>query len=434
MNKASFVHLQNINVSSLGDLKLKTAFGNELESLQTEIILIDNAVEKLAEIVGKCGDGSVFFLTQEGLDAMDKKIFSVLLGEKIKCKRIGKISQISEEVKNQIIASLEHSTKIMVALGGGLVCDIAKMVAKERDLPLCFVPSAPSADGLLSPYVSQTVGGAEVKVLAKAPEFVVCDPVLCKNVPAKIFRSGFGDVCGNYVSVLDWIVANDFFGEDYCEEIAFLAISAAEKAVQAAREYLVDKQRGVAKLFESVLISSACMAIFGKPNPACGGEHSLQLAYSKLNKESGFSHGEGVFLCFCKIVEVYKLFLSTHTSGKYLPPDTQIRCDFLISVVGYSESVSEAICKMPVSPDEYKILKEKYRIARVKYLAHIRKISSKIAMLKVLFFQIYPNDAEKFNEQSKMLSSAIGIAPDVEDKYSMLSLMREFGLLDALLV
>ncbi len=433
MNNEKIQSLKNISASGLSKFEIFSESLSQTLKITTEIHTEVGSFSRLASISKSHGEGSVFLLSGEGIEEFDRRIVLSLSGEDISVKRIGKNIVLTKEFASFVEKSVPASTKIIIATGGGVICDLSKMIAKNLDLPLCFVPSAPTSDALLSSFSVGKFESTTHFIPTKAPDYIVCDASECENVPRNLVRAGFSDVVSNYLAVFDWMVAKDFFDRAFSTEIAFLAISSADKAVFAGEVYLKNPVHGIELLFDALLLSSGAMALLQENTPCCGGEHSVALGISHLSG-ANFMHGESVFLAFCKLVEVYHHFFLEYSKGKYLPPDTAMRCDFLMTEFGVSEEGAEKLCKMPISEDEYKIIKEKYRICKSRYLPNIAKLHKKIPQLKTLFFSIFDDDFEKFNIDNDIMQKAIGIAPDLEDKFTTLTLMREFGLLDTLLI
>ncbi|MFI3167319.1 MAG: iron-containing alcohol dehydrogenase [Bacillota bacterium] len=433
MNNANIQKLKNITAESLFGLDIDCEPPFAPIKITTQIHTEVGSFARLSEISKGAGDGSVFLLSGEGLEEFDRQIIKNLSGEDISVKRVGKSVILNFDFARLVQQAVPCNAKIIIATGGGAICDLSKMLSKNLGIPLCFVPSAPTSDAMLSRFSVVNVGGTSQFLETKAPDFIVCDASECENVPAKLVRAGFGDAVSNYLAVFDWMVAKDFFDRPFCKEIAYLAVASADKAVFAGEVYLKNKVHGIELMFDALLLSSGAMALMNESTPCCGGEHAVAIAISKL-ADDNFMHGESVFLAFCKLVEVYKLFFWGYSKGKYLPPDTAMRCEFLIEHFGVLEERAESLCKMPISESEYKIIKEKYRICKSRYAPNITQLSKKIPHIKNIFFEIFDEDFEKFNLQSDIISKSIGIAPDIEDKFTTLTLMREFGLIDTLLV
>lgn len=433
MNTSKIQSLKNISAEHLSGMQLYLSNLGKSTSIATKIHTETGCLTRLLGISKSCGEGEVLLLSQEGLENFDKNIIANLMGEEIAIKRLEKGITVSLEFANSLASLVKESTKIIIATGGGVVCDISKIVASICNLPLCFVPSAPTSDGILSPFAigfnNGSNGNQSNLIPAKAPDFAVCDASVCTDIPPRLVRAGFGDVVSNYLAIFDWMVAKDFSMAEFAEEIAYIAISSADKAVYAAEVYLENKERGIELMFDAVLLSSCAMALARKNTPCCGGEHAVAVALSQLSQQN-FMHGELVFYCFCKLTEIYSTFFSGYSKGKYLPPDTFARCDFLIANFGMAEDKAEFLCKPPISEDEYKIMKEKYRVCRPRYLTSIKKLEKKLTRLKTLFFSIHSEDLENFKFDSNIFEKSLAIAPDVEDKFTTLTIMREFGLLE----
>ncbi|MFI3164452.1 MAG: iron-containing alcohol dehydrogenase [Bacillota bacterium] len=430
MNRAKIQSLKNISAEHLSGIQLYLSALQKSTSIGAKIHTETGSLTRLLGISKSCGEGEILVLSQDGLENFEKNIIKNLADETVSIKRLERGASVSLTLASSIASAITASTKIIIATGGGVVCDISKIVANICNLPLCFVPSAPTSDGTLSPFAMAISDGTTKMIPAKAPDFVVCDASACVDIPAKLVRAGFGDVVSNYLAIFDWMVARDFGNTEFAEEIAYIAISSADKAIFAAETYLQNKEHGIELMFDAVLLSSGAMALAKKNSPCCGGEHSVAIALSKLAPQN-FMHGELVFYCFCKLTEIYATFFSSFSKGKYLPPDTFARCDFLIANFDMTEEQAELACKMPISEDEYKIMKEKYRVCRLRYLTNIKKLQKKLPKLKALFFSLHDSDIESFKTDGTTFSKALGIAPDIEDKFTTLTIMREFGVLDS---
>ena len=115
------------------------------------------------------------------------------LGEK------NKTLQTLEQIFDKLIEYEADRTSFLLAIGGGIVCDVAGFVASTfmRGMPFGFVSTT-----LLS-QVDASVGGKNgvnfrgyknmIGVFSQ-PEFVICDNEMLKTLEDKQFRAGFSEI------------------------------------------------------------------------------------------------------------------------------------------------------------------------------------------------------------------------------------------------
>lgn len=122
----------------------------------------------------------------------------------------------AQSVYGQLLDSGLDRKDFILAVGGGVVCDLAGFVASTylRGLRFGFVASS------LLAQVDAAIGGKNgvdfrgfknIIGVIKQPEFVLCDPDLLKTLDRKEFIGGLSEVI-KYGAIMDY----DFF--TYCED------------------------------------------------------------------------------------------------------------------------------------------------------------------------------------------------------------------------
>lgn len=161
----------------------------------------------------------------------------------------------------------------VIGVGGGVIGDMAKLVAAVRGAPYLYVPTAPSMDGMASATSSVDRDGLKISLPTRAPSSVVADTDVLAAAPRELILAGYGDMAAKYVSLAEWELSHEITGEFYCPEIARAvreALLRAEASVEAA---LAGDAAAAGVLTEGLLLAGLAMECAGLSRPASGMEH-----------------------------------------------------------------------------------------------------------------------------------------------------------------
>lgn len=180
-----------------------------------------------------------------------------------------------ERARSQVGEYLFHQPDFIVAVGGGVINDLAKFVAYRVKLPYISVATAPSMDGYVSPGAPMLVGGYKVTYDATPPLACFVDLRVVSSAPLPLLQAGFADLLGKITANADWALRHAVWGEDFCEFLwkhtAFFL-----KALDAQAEEIPKRnRRTVALLSHALLFSGMSMDMIGDSRPASGAEHLI---------------------------------------------------------------------------------------------------------------------------------------------------------------
>lgn len=184
----------------------------------------------------------------------------------------------AEEKLREIKAA---KTETLLAVGGGMVIDVARYIAYRAKTSFVAVPTAPSQDGIASPrsalyHVSPTgemiyTGTAD----AKAPDMVIFDLSILSSAPQTLIRAGYGDIITKLTSLKDWQLARDDIGEPYCNTAEKLTLEAVNHVIEVAKEGNYLLEQNIRKLCKAIIFSGAAMGVVNSTRPAGGSEHMV---------------------------------------------------------------------------------------------------------------------------------------------------------------
>ena len=200
-----------------------------------------------------------------------------------------------DEVERLSSIAREIKAEAVIGVGGGKALDVAKAVAMKSSAKFVSVPTAPSHDGIVSPFASLKEGNRLISMKTVMPSLVIADIEIIAQAPRRLIIAGCGDLIGKFSAILDWRLAHKLKGEYYGEYAASLALLSAQHVLKYSSMYALKKipMEALRALVEALISSGIAMGIAGSTRPASGSEHLFAHA---LDIVAGFPalHGEEV--------------------------------------------------------------------------------------------------------------------------------------------
>jgi len=262
-----------------------------------------------------------------------------------------------DEARRVIEIAREVRASIAIGVGGGKAIDIAKYVASRIGAKFVSVPTAPSHDGIASPFASLKGFNRPTSVKAIMPILVVADIDIISSAPRRLIVAGCGDLIGKLSAVLDWRLAHKLRGEYYGEYAASLALLSAKHVIKYSEMFAkkVIPKEAVRALVEALISSGVAMGIAGSTRPASGSEHMFAHALDIVANYPAL-HGEEV-----GVGTIMMLYLHGRNWKKVRKVLKKIGAPTTAKELGVPpEKIVEALVKAhSVRPERYTILGEK---------------------------------------------------------------------------
>lgn len=325
----------------------------------------------------------------------------------------------------------EHA-RAVVAVGGGSVVDLVKYAAGFYKLPVCVVYTGcdPSA---LAPSSLLEAKGAPTRYTVAVPVGLVCDPALLADDPVAV-ASAWGGMLTVLSAIVDRAAVSYVRGEKSCSALLEQAFAVIEEAVAKAESGSAPEKAIAAA---ANLRLSELIAMQGDSGLVAGGATDAALALNLLYRKEGMhprTWGETTFLLSRILLELYRVtFESLPVRGFYPPPDNNVRSDFLERFLGLTRE--DAARRVSPIDRDCKCTLYKLGAVRDEMRALVKRCSSVQERGYRIFTRIYPDYGFSLlgavePEDAKL---AIALAPDLGGKKSMLTLMKDIGLLESYL-
>jgi glycerol-1-phosphate dehydrogenase [NAD(P)+] len=259
---------------------LPCACGREHHIATAEVLVDSGALERSAELLHRRHGvrPALWVLSDENTEAAAGARWKSLAGGAVSARILPAAPRPvpSLELVGELAADVRAARPdVLVAVGAGVMSDLVKRVSLDVGLPSWCIATAPSVDAYSSATASLRIAGLHTAGPARPSEVIVCDLDVLGRAPPLLVLGGIGDLLAKIVAYFDWNVARLVTGEHYCAVIAELALSAARRAIDAARELATDSVAATASLTDAILVSGFAMQAFGTSRPAASAEHTI---------------------------------------------------------------------------------------------------------------------------------------------------------------
>jgi glycerol-1-phosphate dehydrogenase [NAD(P)+] len=179
-----------------------------------------------------------------------------------------------ERAIQQVLNALSDHD-LIVAVGSGVIQDLCKYVAYQKELPYFVVVTAPSMDGYASTGAAMITGGMKVTYSAKVPAAILADTEVLKDAPFEMIQAGYGDIVGKYSALNDWKLSNVVNGEYFCPAVYEMTMAALNRTLELAPGLVRREEESLRALMEALVLVGIAMSYAGSSRPASGSEHHL---------------------------------------------------------------------------------------------------------------------------------------------------------------
>ena len=184
---------------------------------------------------------------------------------------------------------------LVVGLGGGVAQDAAKYIGWRRHLPVDEFVSITSVDASVTKSIAARAGGNVTYIGYVVPRNVYIDYRLIQSAPARLNRSGVGDILCSHVALCDWELAHAHKDEAYDPDAVQAMRNWLGRIESGAEDIRKVTERGVRLVMEAFSEISIICRRFGSSRPQEGSDHTF--AYNaEFQTGKQFLHGELVAL------------------------------------------------------------------------------------------------------------------------------------------
>ncbi len=421
------------------------ACGKEHKSDVKKLIVGAGVVKKLPDILKEIGCKRAFLLADVNTyAAAGERVASLLESDGISYSKYVFPQERLESDEWAVGSAVMHFDRrcdTIVAVGSGVVGDIAKILANTAGAAYVIVATAPSMDGYASATSSMAMDGVKVTLPSRCADVVIGDTDILKNAPMEMLISGLGDMIAKYISICEWRIANIITGEYYCEKIADMVRAALKSCVENADKLLQRDAVAVEAVFRGLVLAGQAMAYAGCSRPASGIEHYFSHVWDMRALEFGAPASTHGIQCAIATLMSARLYEKI----KRIPPDISVAKAFAkdFDYPSWAEELkaflgkgADAMIALEKKEGKYSAEKhsERVEIIAARWDEIVAVIDEEIpdsARIEKLLLRIgCPTSPSEIGIDEATLPTAFKATKDIRDKYVLSRLSYDLGIFE----
>ena len=286
-----------MNLEKLLDTTFDCECGRSHKVPIRSIIYAEDAMERLPEVLGSLVSGRRIVLV------VDKRTWAIA-GERAK-EALGQTGwsvhkiivpdtnhrgPVCDDTTHARLNDLMPPADIALAVGTGVVNDLTKWSAFDKDIPYAVIATAATMNGFTAANVAPTIKGVKTLIRARAPLAVFAIPSIIVEAPFDLTAAGLGDTIAKPISTADWIFNHLFCGESFCRYCSEIINSLEPYYLDRPEDISNRNPAAIEALFNALLYSGIAMTIIGTSAPASGGEHLFSHTLDMMSSIDGVEH------------------------------------------------------------------------------------------------------------------------------------------------
>ncbi|MHC4681542.1 MAG: iron-containing alcohol dehydrogenase [Planctomycetota bacterium] len=262
-----------------------------------KLIYAEDALERLPEVLGSLVDGRCVVVIGDrrtwdiaGRHAQEFLKQSHWSVRYIVVPDTDRGSPVCDETTHDWLNVRLPPADIALAVGCGVINDLTKWSAFDRDMPYVVMATAATMNGFTAANVAPAIKGVKTLIRARPPLAVLAVPSVIVGAPFELTAAGLGDVIAKPISAADWLLNHVFYGEHFCRYCSEIINGLEPYYLDRPGDVKNRKPAAIDALFKALLYSGIAMTIMGSSAPASGGEHLLSHTLDMVSSVDGVPH------------------------------------------------------------------------------------------------------------------------------------------------
>lgn len=179
---------------------------------------------------------------------------------------------------------------VYVGIGSGVISDLTKWLAFDRNTPYVVIATAASMNGYSSDNIAPAIKGVKTLLHGRGPLAVLSSPEMLKSAPYEMTAAGLGDILAKSVSGTDWQLNRLLLDEYYCPLCAGLIDDIEHLYRDRPEAVAAGETSAIKALFDALIYTGVAMSMAGTSSPASGGEHLVSHTLDMMSMLDGHPH------------------------------------------------------------------------------------------------------------------------------------------------
>ena len=426
------------------DTHLVCDCGKEHYASVKAVCIGEGALNELPRLVREMGFQSLYLVSDSiTYNIAGQHAMEILENAGIKASiRVLTHAAFDEATVGELLIHKPGDCDLVVAVGTGSINDMTRFFSFRLGLPFFTLATAAPMDGFASSIAAINVENLKTTFPAQPPTAIIGDTDILKNAPYRMIAAGLGDLLGKFTCLCDWKLAKLIIDEHCCNRIIALTEDCVQNVLKDADKAKDRDPKIIGDIMEGLVLSGVCMSLAGNSRPASGCEHHMshywEMMFEQAHKRPaphGIQVGVGTVLVL-KLVEALR----------------SRKIDFAAArkeALAYDQAAWEQEIRTAYGPAADGVIameakaKKNETQGRLQRIATIEKNWDKIDTLlaalpesKTVIGLLQELDAPCFPAQieveGELLKRTFLYCKEVRDRYTILQMVWDLGLLDEL--
>ncbi|MEA5012439.1 MAG: sn-glycerol-1-phosphate dehydrogenase [Angelakisella sp.] len=242
------------------------------------VAIYPDAISELLEIMQQNHCSKPFIICDRNTElAAAKKVQSILTEKAhVALHKIDRDEVVPDEYTlGELLMACPADTDLIIAVGSGTINDLSKYLSYRLRLPYIIVATAPSMDGFASAGAALVTNRLKTTYDAHMPLAIIGDVNILAAAPMELIIAGISDILGKYSCLMDWQLAHIVNNEYYCSTIVRMVRHSINEVEKNSQGVLNREPSAVASVMEALVLTGIAMSFSGNSRPASGSEHHI---------------------------------------------------------------------------------------------------------------------------------------------------------------
>lgn len=437
--------MNTYTVSDLLNQKITCECGKEHSTKVQHVIIEENAIRHVPELMREHGYKKAFIIcdanTWEAAGEEVEKTVKAAGLDAVTCVLESRELVPDEYAVGYLMMHFDPGCDLVIGVGTGVLNDTSKFLSKQLGREYFIVATAPSMDGFASTGAALISSNLKTTYEAHVPQAIIGPVEILAQAPMDMISAGLADILGKYTCLIDWNLARIVNGEYYCPWLEGLVRSSIKKVMDNAPKVKDRDHTAIANIMEALVITGIAMEFAGNSRPASGAEHHLSHYWEMqflFEGRKAVLHGTKVGIGTIAITYAYNKLKDLDIDfdaaiANVDSYDFDAWCSYMKKVYGVS---ADSVIKL-----EQKVQKNGAagRIKRIQSVAAnweaIRQLISDLIptvaqmeqTLGSLGGAVRPSQVEIPQD---MFYNSVCVAKEVRDRYTILQMLWDLGLIE----
>ena len=384
-----------------------------------KILISQGALERVPEAVEELGYHHVFLVSDYNTyQAAGERVEKLLRDRNQACTSYvipRKIVVPDEHTLGELLVHFNPECDLIIGVGTGTINDMCKFLSYQMKMEYMIIASAPSMDGFASVGAALIVNNLKTTYNAHVPKAIIGDVDILAKAPMNMIAAGVADILGKYTCLCDWHLSNLVNGEYFCPVIERMVRYSLKKMMEQVKNLKERTPETIQTVMESLVLTGIAMSFVGNSRPASGCEHHMSHYWEMkflFEGRPAVLHGTKVGVGTMTAIRLYQKFME-RTYG-----------------AAADGVIANEKTEQKNDPEE---VKKRLVVIREK-MGDIRRTVSdlvpKEAFVKGILEDLdAPVNPLELGIDCGMVSDSIEVAKEVRDRYTLLQLLWDLGIL-----